>query len=131
VTRDTIHFRNRWYGAVATGTGSNNTPDLTDTSLLSRIRRIKPNAGVNNHRNGDVEEADRAEQGAGSDTLSDRVLDAICLIGPIGRCRDRLAEYRAAGLDLPSARVSNAALARDLCDRIGAGRPSPRMGIGR
>ena len=50
---------------------------------------------------GFVEEADRAEQGADSDALSDRVLDAICLIGPINRCRDRIAEYRAAGLDLP------------------------------
>ena len=50
---------------------------------------------------GFVEEAERAEQGAGSDALSDRVLDAICLIGPAGRCRDRLAEYRAVGLDLP------------------------------
>jgi hypothetical protein len=29
------------------------------------------------------------------------VLDAICLIGPVGHRRDRLAEYRAAGLDLP------------------------------
>jgi alkanesulfonate monooxygenase SsuD/methylene tetrahydromethanopterin reductase-like flavin-dependent oxidoreductase (luciferase family) len=50
---------------------------------------------------GFVEEAERAEQGAGSDALSDRVLDAICLIGPAGRCRDRLAEYRAVGVDLP------------------------------
>ena len=50
---------------------------------------------------GFVEEADRADQGAGSDALSDRVLDAICVIGPVGRCRDRLAEYRAAGLELP------------------------------
>jgi 5,10-methylenetetrahydromethanopterin reductase len=48
-----------------------------------------------------AEEADRAEQGAGSEALSDRVLDAICLIGPVSRCHDRLAEYRAAGLDLP------------------------------
>src|SRR5712671_5776500 len=46
-------------------------------------------------------EADRAEQGAGGDALSDRVLDAICLIGPVGHCRDRLAQYREAGLDLP------------------------------
>jgi alkanesulfonate monooxygenase SsuD/methylene tetrahydromethanopterin reductase-like flavin-dependent oxidoreductase (luciferase family) len=46
-------------------------------------------------------EADRAEQGAGGDALSDRLLDAICLIGPVGRCRDRLALYREAGLDLP------------------------------
>jgi alkanesulfonate monooxygenase SsuD/methylene tetrahydromethanopterin reductase-like flavin-dependent oxidoreductase (luciferase family) len=50
---------------------------------------------------GFVEEANRAEQGSGSDALSNRVLDAICLIGSLGRCKDRLAEYRAAGLDLP------------------------------
>jgi alkanesulfonate monooxygenase SsuD/methylene tetrahydromethanopterin reductase-like flavin-dependent oxidoreductase (luciferase family) len=50
---------------------------------------------------GFVEKAERAEQGARSDALSDRALDAICLIGPAGRCRDRLAEYRAVGLDLP------------------------------
>ncbi len=46
-------------------------------------------------------EADKAEQGAGGDALSDRVLDAICLIGPVARCRDRIAAYREAGLDLP------------------------------
>src|SRR5437764_14836095 len=50
---------------------------------------------------GFAEEADQAEQGAGGDALSDRVLDAICLIGPVGRCRDRLALYREAGLALP------------------------------
>jgi orotidine-5'-phosphate decarboxylase len=33
--------------------------------------------------------------------LTARVLDAICLIGPVARCRERLAEYRAAGLDMP------------------------------
>lgn len=47
------------------------------------------------------EEADKAEAGAGGAALSDRLLDAICLIGPVGRCRQRLAEYREAGLDLP------------------------------
>ena len=46
-------------------------------------------------------EADKGEEGAGDAALSDRVLDAICLIGPVGRCRDRLAEYREAGLELP------------------------------
>jgi len=29
------------------------------------------------------------------------VLDAICLIGPVAHCRERLAAYRDAGLDLP------------------------------
>jgi 5,10-methylenetetrahydromethanopterin reductase len=46
-------------------------------------------------------EADQAEGGGGDDALSDRFLDAICLIGPVGRCRERLAAYREAGLDLP------------------------------
>ena len=50
---------------------------------------------------GFAEEADKAEAGAGGDALSDRLLDAICLIGSVESCRDRLAEYRDAGLDLP------------------------------
>jgi alkanesulfonate monooxygenase SsuD/methylene tetrahydromethanopterin reductase-like flavin-dependent oxidoreductase (luciferase family) len=47
------------------------------------------------------EEADKAEQGAGGDALSDRLLDATCLIGPISRCREQLAAFRDAGVDLP------------------------------
>jgi alkanesulfonate monooxygenase SsuD/methylene tetrahydromethanopterin reductase-like flavin-dependent oxidoreductase (luciferase family) len=50
---------------------------------------------------GFVAEADRAEQGIGGDALSDRLLDAICLLGPVSRCRERIAEYQEAGLDLP------------------------------
>jgi alkanesulfonate monooxygenase SsuD/methylene tetrahydromethanopterin reductase-like flavin-dependent oxidoreductase (luciferase family) len=46
-------------------------------------------------------EAEMAERGAGGAALSDRVLDSICLIGPVSRCTQRLAEYRDAGLDLP------------------------------
>ena len=50
---------------------------------------------------GFAEEAARAEEGAGSDSLSDRLLDAICLIGPTSRCQEQLAAFRAAGVDLP------------------------------
>jgi alkanesulfonate monooxygenase SsuD/methylene tetrahydromethanopterin reductase-like flavin-dependent oxidoreductase (luciferase family) len=50
---------------------------------------------------GFVEEAEKAEQGAGAASLSDRFLDAVCLIGPISRCRERLAAFTAAGLELP------------------------------
>jgi alkanesulfonate monooxygenase SsuD/methylene tetrahydromethanopterin reductase-like flavin-dependent oxidoreductase (luciferase family) len=50
---------------------------------------------------GFAEEAAKAEQGAGGDSLSARLLDAVCLIGPISRCRDQLAVFRAAGVDLP------------------------------
>jgi 5,10-methylenetetrahydromethanopterin reductase len=46
-------------------------------------------------------EAEKAEEGLGGASLSDRVLDAVCLIGPVASCRKRLADYRAAGLDLP------------------------------
>lgn len=50
---------------------------------------------------GFVAEAEKAEQGLGGDSLSDRVLDTVCLIGPVARCRERLTVYRRAGLDLP------------------------------
>jgi hypothetical protein len=46
-------------------------------------------------------EAAKAEQGAGPASLSDRLLDAVCLIGPVARCREQLGTFRAAGLDLP------------------------------
>jgi hypothetical protein len=41
------------------------------------------------------------ERGAGEDSLSNELLDSICLIGPVERCKERLAEYREAGVDLP------------------------------
>jgi alkanesulfonate monooxygenase SsuD/methylene tetrahydromethanopterin reductase-like flavin-dependent oxidoreductase (luciferase family) len=50
---------------------------------------------------GFADEAAKAEQGAGGDALSDRMLDEICLIGPISRCREQLAAFCAAGVDLP------------------------------
>jgi alkanesulfonate monooxygenase SsuD/methylene tetrahydromethanopterin reductase-like flavin-dependent oxidoreductase (luciferase family) len=46
-------------------------------------------------------EAEKAEQGAPAAALSDRFLDAVCLIGPVERCQERLSVFRAAGLDLP------------------------------
>jgi len=50
---------------------------------------------------GFAEEAAKAEAGAGGASLSDRMLDAVCLIGPVSRCREQLAAFRAAGVDLP------------------------------
>ena len=46
-------------------------------------------------------EADQMEKGAGPSALSDRLLDSFCLFGPVARCQDRLAAYRAAGVALP------------------------------
>jgi alkanesulfonate monooxygenase SsuD/methylene tetrahydromethanopterin reductase-like flavin-dependent oxidoreductase (luciferase family) len=53
------------------------------------------------HVSGFTAEAERAKQGAGGDSLSDKFLEAVCLIGPVSRCRERLAAFTAAGLDLP------------------------------
>jgi hypothetical protein len=41
------------------------------------------------------------ERGAGAESLSNELLDSICLIGPLDRCQQRLADYRQAGVDLP------------------------------
>jgi 5,10-methylenetetrahydromethanopterin reductase len=46
-------------------------------------------------------EADQMEKGVGGASLSDRVLDAVCLSGATSRCREQLAAFRAAGVDLP------------------------------
>ncbi len=50
---------------------------------------------------GFAEEAALMEQGEGMAGLSDRLLEAVCLLGTPDRCRERLAEYREAGVGLP------------------------------
>jgi orotidine-5'-phosphate decarboxylase len=50
---------------------------------------------------GFTEEAALMERGDGMAALTDRLLDAIGLIGPLERCQERLAAFRAAGIDLP------------------------------
>ncbi|MBV9329874.1 MAG: LLM class flavin-dependent oxidoreductase [Chloroflexi bacterium] len=50
---------------------------------------------------GFAHEADQMERRAGPSALSDALLDSICLLGSIEHCRERLAEYRQAGVDLP------------------------------
>jgi alkanesulfonate monooxygenase SsuD/methylene tetrahydromethanopterin reductase-like flavin-dependent oxidoreductase (luciferase family) len=50
---------------------------------------------------GFAEEAAQMEKGAGAAALSERLLDAVCLSGPITRCREQLSAFRAAGTDLP------------------------------
>ena len=46
-------------------------------------------------------EADQMEKNVGGPSLSDRILDAMCLTGPLARCQEQLATFRAAGVDLP------------------------------
>ena len=50
---------------------------------------------------GFAEEAALMEQGDGMGGMTDRFLDATCLIGTPDQCRQRLAAYRQAGVQLP------------------------------
>ena len=50
---------------------------------------------------GFASEAAEMEKGAGGAALSDRLLDSVCLLGPLARCREQLAAFREAGVDLP------------------------------
>ena len=55
---------------------------------------------VRNNGFGDV--VDAIQGGANpADVFSDELLDAIALVGPADRCRERLEAYREAGVDLP------------------------------
>src|SRR5712692_9134869 len=46
-------------------------------------------------------EAAEMEKGAGGGALSDRLLDAVCLLGPMAHCRGQLEAFRSAGVDIP------------------------------
>jgi alkanesulfonate monooxygenase SsuD/methylene tetrahydromethanopterin reductase-like flavin-dependent oxidoreductase (luciferase family) len=46
-------------------------------------------------------EADEMKNGANGAALSNRLLDAVCLIGSVDDCQERLTQYRNAGVDLP------------------------------
>jgi len=74
-------------------------------------------------------EADAMEHGQGAAALSSELLDSICLIGPLERCQQRLAEYRSAGLDMP---ILMAPLGVDgACQVIAAFRRPLETGSGR
>jgi hypothetical protein len=50
---------------------------------------------------GYTDEAALMERGGGQDALTDRLLDVVCLLGPVTRCREQLAAFRIAGVDMP------------------------------
>jgi alkanesulfonate monooxygenase SsuD/methylene tetrahydromethanopterin reductase-like flavin-dependent oxidoreductase (luciferase family) len=47
------------------------------------------------------DEATLMERGGGQEALTDRLLDAVCLLGPVTRCREQLEAFRTAGVALP------------------------------
>jgi hypothetical protein len=48
------------------------------------------------------EEAAQMEQGqAGPESLTDRLLDAVCLLGSLERCQDQLSAFCGSGVDMP------------------------------
>jgi len=70
-------------------------------------------------------ETSKMEQGAGAESLSNELLDSICLIGPLDRCKQRLAEYREAGVELPILMAPlGVAGARDVISALGTAIPA-------
>jgi len=47
------------------------------------------------------DEAALMEQGVGLASLTARLLDSVCLFGPVSRCREQMTAFRKAGVDLP------------------------------
>jgi len=48
------------------------------------------------------EEAERMEQGhIGPESLTDRIIDAVCLLGSTARCQEQLSAFRGSGVDMP------------------------------
>jgi alkanesulfonate monooxygenase SsuD/methylene tetrahydromethanopterin reductase-like flavin-dependent oxidoreductase (luciferase family) len=79
--------------------------DLEEMRRLAR-QAMSPYAAVPTYQRlfrtcGFEEEAVKAELGAMAEAISDRLLDAFCLIGPAERCRENLVAFREAGVDLP------------------------------
>lgn len=50
---------------------------------------------------GYIDEAALMERGVGQDALTDRLLDVVCLLGPVTRCRAQIEAFRVAGVDMP------------------------------
>jgi len=46
-------------------------------------------------------EAAMMEQGVGLSSLTNPLLDSVCLLGPVSRCREQMTLFRDAGVDLP------------------------------
>ena len=44
---------------------------------------------------------ERGDQKALRDGITDAVIDEFCIVGPPERCRERLAAFREAGVDMP------------------------------
>ncbi len=53
------------------------------------------------HDSGYADEAASLRKGDGSGFVSDRMADELCLIGPPARCRERLAAFQEAGIQMP------------------------------
>ena len=52
---------------------------------------------------GEVAKAlDRGDQAAVAAAVSDRLMDEVCLVGPLSRCREQLAAFREAGVACPT-----------------------------
>jgi alkanesulfonate monooxygenase SsuD/methylene tetrahydromethanopterin reductase-like flavin-dependent oxidoreductase (luciferase family) len=69
--------------------------------FFPRYNRLLADSGFADEARAIKQAWDRGERGAIAGLVPDAMVDAVTLAGTPEECRDRLASYRAAGLDLP------------------------------
>lgn len=74
---------------------------LSFYGALPFYNRLMARSGFEAEAKAVMEAAKRGDAAAMGAALSDRLIDSMALVGPPARCLERLAEYRAAGADLP------------------------------
>ena len=74
---------------------------LTPYAAMPHYARMFRRSGFEEEAEEMTKAVDRGDTSAVSAAVSDRIMDAVCLVGPLSRCREQLAAFREAGLTYP------------------------------
>ena len=68
---------------------------------LPLYRKLFRRSGFEQEMDGVEKALEQGDQAGVASSLSDNLLDAVCLVGPVSRCQEHLAGFREAGIDYP------------------------------
>ena len=71
------------------------------TGFFPRYNRMAVGQGFGEEAAAVAEAWKRGDREAATRAVSDAHIDSVCIVGTPERCRERIAAYRAAGIDLP------------------------------
>ena len=74
---------------------------LTLYAAMPHYARMFRRSGFEEEADNVAKALDCGDTAAVADAVSDRLMDAVCLVGPLSRCREQLAAFREAGLTYP------------------------------